>query len=121
MAKKWKIELPLPPSTAGLTCQSKTRREAKYRKAVASLAAKALGASAPRWPYARVEATFCFDDFTDYRNYDDEGLFTELTPAIEGLVDAGLLVQGAAITHVPLLHRRTRKKPRVLLRIEAWR
>lgn len=120
-----KIEISLPPRelSPNHTVGSrggrlgKSRKVKAYREAARWLAMYALAerGGLTLWPAATARCTFYH---RDRRRRDRDNLLASLKSAFDGLVDAGVLVDDAGLTHLPVVMEIDRERPRV--EIEVW-
>ena len=96
------IELPLPPkelaANARVHWRQKHRVKSKYRS-TAGLLALSVDSSRPRFVRATILARFRFQH---PRRRDPDNLLASLKTAFDSLVDAGILADDNAITHLPV-------------------
>ena len=112
-------DLPLPSRSlspnARVHWAVKARTVKWYRQAAHIAATMALGRRKPRWRRATVQVTFRFR--TRHRR-DPDNLLASLKPAFDGLVDAGLLLDDAGLTHLPVVLTYDKNRPGVEMAVE---
>ena len=93
------VTLPLPPAILGPNARpfrcTKAEAIRGYRRTACMYALVALGRNPkPRWTFSRVEYEF---HLPDRRRRDIDNLVAASKPALDGLVDAGILADDAGV------------------------
>ena len=119
-AKTICIFLPLPPRAlspnARIHWAIKARATKAYRRTCYIMALAAPRTTGkPRWSHAIARATFYH---AQRRRRDGDNLLASLKAAFDGIVDAGLLLDDAGLTHLPVRQEIDRDNPRVEILIK---
>ena len=112
------ITLPLPHKNLSPNARCHWRARAKatqgYRYAASVEGFKLFGHGGPRWTAATVQCTFYFKDI---RRRDADNLLASMKAAFDGFADAGLVVNDAAFTYLPVKQEKDKSNPRVVVEI----
>ena len=112
------ITLPLPSRTLNPNGRKhwavKARAVKEYRLAACNAATEAANWNRPLWEKAAVQATFYF---RDKRKRDESNFNAALKSAIDGLQDAGIVVDDSGITLLPAVLKADKENPRVVIHV----
>jgi hypothetical protein len=90
------------------------RAKKKARAAAGFAAIEASGNSRPMWAAATVEATFHLRDSRGL-NADQDNRIASLKATMDGIADAGVILNDRGLTWKPIQHAVDRKRPRVVI------
>ncbi len=108
------VTLPLPPATLSPNARVVWQVKARVTKQYRALAHGACYQQGYRWSAATAQATFYH---RDKRRRDRDNLLASLKSAFDGIAAAGVVVDDANITHLPVRCEVDRENPRVEIRI----
>ena len=114
------LSLPPPELRANARCHwaAKARATKKYRSEAHILTLEALGGQKPMWKEATAEIWFFFGD---RRSRDKINLNMSLKAAIDGMVDAGLLLDDRWLTMLPPHVGYDKARPRVVIEVRNYK
>jgi len=112
------ITLPLPPRELSPNARVHWAAKAKRTKAMrerANMEARAAqGRRTRRWERATVRATFYHKD---RRRRDRDNLLASCKAVFDGLADAGVIVDDAGLTHLPVECEVDKASPRLVITV----